>query len=71
MKVEPVNAAGDRRPPRMPDRGDRRGLVDQGHKIATEEVAQNVLHVRHHQDRDLAATVRHRSTLGQRHASRE
>ena len=52
------------RPPAVPDRRDRRGLVHQRHQVAAEQVTENVGHVRHDERRDLAARVRHRTGCG-------
>ena len=49
VEVEPVDDLRHRGPAGVPDRGDRGRLVHQRHQVAAEEIAQHVLHVRHHE----------------------
>ena len=64
-KIDLVDRRGDRGTPAMPDRRNRRRLVDHRHQVAAEEIAENVLHVRHDDRGNLAARVRHRTGFGE------
>jgi hypothetical protein len=63
VKIQPVDGLGDRGPAGMPDGRHRGGLIHQRHQVAAEQVPQHVLHVGHHEGRDLALRERHRARL--------
>ena len=63
-EVHPVDARGYGRTAGVPDRGHRRRLVHQRHQLAAEQVAEDVLHVRHDERGNRADGVGHRAGGG-------
>jgi hypothetical protein len=54
-EIDPVETRRHSRPARMANRGDRGRLVDHREQVPPEQVAQHILHVRHHERGELGA----------------